>query len=219
MATLCTHEDVFRYGLPRGAVSQPGRVLSGVNVADNYLELGSHNLQLDTPVALHAPDGGRVPAPIPEATTLFAIPVYEDRLRLALVRSDAPGYAPIVLADVGAGRVLLSVSLLPQLDAFIGFYSQWAITNTPGNGPFTGVDANAAPADVPDELRMLVAVRAGAAFLRAVGKSIPTVFEQEAQLLRDWARMQRGVSMRTDSTRTNNARGATPGGSLPRTFS
>lgn len=116
-ARYCEPQDLFAYGLARGALSNVGRLAGSVSTATSAIELDGHGFAIDNPLTLRAEGGGSMPAPLQTVTTYYAIPVNDSAFRVAA----APGGAFIPLTTTGA-RVIV-VAPLPVLSA-ISFASR-----------------------------------------------------------------------------------------------
>lgn len=106
MARYCTEVDLYRYGLPRGSVPNPGRLIDSVSASADTLSLDVHGLETDREVTLRPDAGGTMPAPLVAGTTYYAIRVSESVFKLAATA----GGAAIDITSAGS-NVLLGVDL------------------------------------------------------------------------------------------------------------
>lgn len=113
MAGYCDPSDLFDYGMPRGAVPNPGRLLDTVNASTDACALDVHGFAADDPVMFRAEAGGSLPAPLAEGTTYYAIPVDESHFKVAATA----GGAAIDLTT--AGENVLAISPLPVAAAIV----------------------------------------------------------------------------------------------------
>jgi hypothetical protein len=99
----CTPADVYSYGLPRGALRNPGRPATA-NAAAGALALDVHGFALNDSVTLRPEAGGQLPAPLVEGVNYFAIPIDESHFQLA---ATADGSA-IALTTDGSRIVVIA---------------------------------------------------------------------------------------------------------------
>jgi hypothetical protein len=109
MAGYCTRGDLYSYGLPRGAIPNPGRNPSGVDATANTITLGEHGFELNDPVSFRAdaPAGGALPGGLSAGTTYYAIPVTDDTFK---VSATADGAAVDITS---AGSRFVAIAPLP----------------------------------------------------------------------------------------------------------
>jgi len=103
----CDFTDLFSFGLPRGALRNPGRLVSGVASA-NALDLDVHGLAADDELTFRAGAGGSLPSPLASGTTYYAIPVTESRFQVA---ASAGGAAVSLTTD---GTNVICIIELPE---------------------------------------------------------------------------------------------------------
>ena len=119
----CTHSDVYAYGLPRGLLANPGRVVSAVYPSTDLLELDGHGFGASgdrTAVLFRAEAGGSLPAEITAGTTVYAEAVSYSTFQ---IYAAASGGSPVGLSTAGSNVVVATP--LP-FDAVIEYYSRWA---------------------------------------------------------------------------------------------
>lgn len=107
MAGYCEPSDLYDFGLPRGAVPNPGRLLDAVDVALDWMALDVHGFALDDPVMFRAEAGGALPGGLSQGVSYFAIPIDESHFQV----SATAGGAPIDLTS--SGVTVLAISPLP----------------------------------------------------------------------------------------------------------
>ncbi len=107
MAGYCTRADLYSFGLPRGTIPNPGRLLLSVDAGADRLLLGDHGFALNDPVSFRAELGGALPSPLVAGVQYFAIPVTDDLFQV----SATSGGAAINLTT--AGSEILVMSPLP----------------------------------------------------------------------------------------------------------
>ena len=77
--------DLYAFGVPRGALPNPGRLAGVVSAADNTIELDVHGFALDDLVSFRAEAGGSLPLPLVAGADYYAIPVRESYFSVASV--------------------------------------------------------------------------------------------------------------------------------------
>lgn len=99
----CETADLYDFGLPRGAVRNPGRRAGTVSVVANTIELEGHGYSNDTVLAFRAEAGGTMAAPLVEGTQYYAIVVDDDHFSVAA----AAGGAAIDITNAGSRLVVI----------------------------------------------------------------------------------------------------------------
>lgn len=79
----CVASDLYLYGLPRGALASPGRLVGAASATTDTLELDGHGFDDDTALQFRTAGGGTLPSPIVEGTTYYAIVVDEWHFQIA----------------------------------------------------------------------------------------------------------------------------------------
>jgi hypothetical protein len=100
----CTRADLYSFGLPRGALRNPGRPADASSAADDTITIDVHGFALDDLVSFRPEGGGRLPAPLVAGIDYFAIPVTESRFSV----SATQGGAAIDLTTDGARFVVIA---------------------------------------------------------------------------------------------------------------
>lgn len=199
-----TRDDVYRQGVPRGALVSPARVVSSVDVSANRLEIEGHGCSLDTPIQFQIDDGGAVPAPLTTSAVYYARPVTDSESLLEVAATA--GGAAIDLTSSGE-NVRLLVPLGPMLDDLLEVYSRWVDSQLIGHevpleSPF------------PKWVTHAVAVRtaAHAARVLGLGSQGDMLFVAEQQVIRDVLSLAKGTPIRDAdaTTSANMATGTTP---------
>lgn len=193
--------DVYRYGVPQGALVKPARVVAFASATTDRLELEGHGFALNTPVQFSKDGDGLLPAPLVSGTVYYAIPV-TDSESLFKVAATAGG-AAIDLTTGGAAPFKVFAPLGPMLDAMLEVYSRWFDGKATGHlVPFT--------APYPAQAKHAVAVRTAAEASRVLGLGAQAAgaFASETLLLADIPGMVRGIPMR-DADATAGANLAT----------
>ena len=90
MASYCEESDLYDFGLPRGAVPNPGRLAEGASASTDAISLDMHGFALDDAVVFRA-DGANasLPAPLVEGTTYYAKPLSQFSFQVAATAGGA----------------------------------------------------------------------------------------------------------------------------------
>jgi hypothetical protein len=88
-AVYCAPSDLYTFGLQRGAVPNPGRVVASADATANTITLDVHGFVLNDPVAFRAEAGGSLPTPLAEGSTYYAIPLTESTFSVAAAEDGA----------------------------------------------------------------------------------------------------------------------------------
>ncbi len=181
MASYADPADLFAFGLPRDAASNPGRPAEADAVAD-AIELDVHCFALGDAVSFRAENGGSLPAPLVEGVSYAAIPLDEARFQVAA----AAGGPALNLTTAGA--YFLVIAPLP-----VAACLEWAARIIDDMLPGHLVPV-ASP--VPEILRMTCAELAAGKLLALRGvssASIASMVDDAHKRIERWAR---GVPIR-----------------------
>lgn len=113
-----TRSDVYRYGLPRGTLGTPGRLVASAVAAMDLIELDGHGFETDDPIVFRAGEGGTLPAPLVASTTYYAINETDSTFKI----SATQGGSAINLTTDGV-NVFVATPL--PFDEVLEFYSRW----------------------------------------------------------------------------------------------
>jgi phage gp36-like protein len=116
MSAYCTLADLYKHGLPRGGLPNPGRLVADVDTGTEILTLDGHGFAEDEALIFRAEGGGSLPAPLVEGTTYYAIPLTQSTFSV----SATEGGAAVNLTTAGSRIVV--VTELPVAEA-IGWAS------------------------------------------------------------------------------------------------
>ena len=119
MVAYATRRDVYTYGLPRGALGNPGRLVASSLAATSTIELIEHGFETDDPVTLRATGGGTLSAPLVEGTIYYVISITDSTFQLAI--APATGI-PITLTTDG---VSMMVTMDLPFDQVLEYYSRF----------------------------------------------------------------------------------------------
>lgn len=121
-----TRADLYRYGLPRGMLANPGRLCASVLAATDAFELDGHGFETDDAIIPSTEGGGTMPAPLVAGTTYRAIRVNDQFFKVAA----APAGAAI---DLTADGVSVVVSAALPIAEVMEFYSRFVDALLPGH--------------------------------------------------------------------------------------
>lgn len=107
----CEPANLHDFGLPRGAVPNPGRVASSVSTASNWIELEGHGFASGDAVLFRAERGGVLASPLAAGVTYYALPVTDDTFRV----SETVGGSAVDLTTEGEGVIVIAP--LPILES------------------------------------------------------------------------------------------------------
>jgi hypothetical protein len=186
MSAYCEPADLYSYGLPRGAVPNPGRNVASVNASANALTLDEHGFATDDPVTFRAQSGGSLPAPLVEGTTYYAIVV--DDARFSVAASE--GGAAIDLTSAGS-RVLV-ISRLPREAAI-----RWASAIIDQSLPAHAVPLTAPYPEIVVATCAELAAGKLAGYSGAGAKSLADMIAAANARIAKWAK---GVPLRGENT-------------------
>lgn len=197
MSEYCSPSDLYSYGLPRGALANPGRVAASVSAATDSFVLGEHGFSTDDPVTFRAEADGNLPSPLVEGVIYYAVVSFSDTFSVAA----SVGGAPIDLTTDGMNVIVIAP--LPIQAAI-----QWASSIIEDMVP-----AHLVPFEAPihDLVRATCAELAAGKLLTIIGagnKSLSEMIDAAHKRLARWAR---GVPLRGENVpkRANLAVGAT----------
>lgn len=102
----CTVADLYLYGLPRGALSNPGRLAASASASTNTIALDQHGFVTGDEITLRAEGGGSLPAPLVAGAAYFVVAVGESAFSVAAT----PAGAVIDLTTPGA-RIVVTIKV------------------------------------------------------------------------------------------------------------
>jgi hypothetical protein len=182
MTDYCESSDLFKFGLPRGAISNPARRVGAIDVSVNAFELEGHGLSANSPVSFRAEAGGSLTSPLVSGQRYYAQPVDDDHFSV----SGTSGGAVVDLLVAGS-RVLM-ITPLPIADSIA--HASALIDNC--------LPAHVVPltAPFPPLVRMVCAELAAGElgyFSGGVSKSMADMVASAQKILDRWAK---GVPIR-----------------------
>jgi hypothetical protein len=106
MTAYATESDLYDFGMARGAVPNPARLIAAISVSLDEFTLDEHGLAEDQPVTLRAQAQGLMPSPVVAGTTYYAKPTGDSTFQLR----PTPGDAALEITSTGS-LVLLMIPL------------------------------------------------------------------------------------------------------------
>jgi hypothetical protein len=119
MVAYAAKSDVYKFGLPRGALGNPGRLVASSLAATSTIELGEHGFSTDDAVTFRATEGGTLSAPLVAGTVYYVIELTDSTFQVAT--APATGVALTLTSD----GVSMVVSMDLPFDDVLEFYSRF----------------------------------------------------------------------------------------------
>jgi hypothetical protein len=178
----CSEQDVYSYGLPRGSVANPARLISAIDIATDTFTLTDHGFTELDRISLRADAGGERPLPVASGVQYFVVPVDDHHFQISTTQAGAP----INLTE--DGRRVLVVGKLPILSA-----CEWASRIIDDSLP-----AHLVPLEdpIPDIVRMTAAELTAGKLGYFSGSSNNSLGELVDAAQKRLARWGRGVPLR-----------------------
>ncbi len=184
MVGYCSPSDLYSYGLPRGALASPGRVLDSASAVGDTLTLDGHGFVSGDVVQFRALDGGALPFPLVEGASYYAIAVDDWRFRV----SATSGGDAVDLTTAGASFVVIApLPVQARIDKHRRLIDEALSAHA-----ISAIDE----ANPPEILRMTNAELAAQDLLALTGKqssSLTALWDAAQKRLERWAR---GVPVR-----------------------
>jgi hypothetical protein len=117
-----TQADVYKYGLPRGALGNPGRLAASAPASTSTVELIEHSFSLGDSITFRTPDGdtsAALPSPLLAGVIYYAVPVTDSTFRV----STTPDGLSLVTFTTDGASVIVTADL--PWAALLEFYSRW----------------------------------------------------------------------------------------------
>lgn len=131
MAAYATRRDLYKYGLPRGALGNPGRLVASSLAATSTIELIEHGFDTDDAVTFRATEGGVLSSPLVAGVTYYVIPLTDSTFKIAVAVSTG---IPITLTSDGVSMMVTAD--LPFEDV-LEYYSRFVDGFVPEAAPLT----------------------------------------------------------------------------------
>ena len=186
MTAYATRADVYKYGLPRGMLANPGRLCASALATSDAFELDGHGLETADPFIPRAEAGGVLPVPYVAGTTYYAIRVNEQFFKgAASAIAATAGTAIDMTAD---GSAVVIATALP-FDDVLEFYSRFVDAFLP---------AHVVPlkSPYPVTVTALVAELTAKKLLLIAGQSSASMTEAELAAKAQLERWAKGIPLR-----------------------
>lgn len=118
MTAYATRRDVYRYGLARGALGNPGREVASSTASTDLLELDGHGFETGDEVLVRAIEGGTLSAPLVAGTTYYVIRVSDSTFKLSATSNGGP-------IDLTSNGSTMVVTVDLPFDDILEFYSRF----------------------------------------------------------------------------------------------
>lgn len=194
MVAYARRSDVYKYGLPRGLLANPGRICASVLAATDEFELDGHGLETDDPFIARAEQGGSLPSPLVAGTTYYAVRVNEQYFKAAA----APSGSVIDLTTDGA---LVVIATPLPFDDVLEFYSRFADQFFPANA----LPLNKSGQPVPVTVVALVAELTANKLLQLAGQESKNMAELEIGARAQLERFAKGLPIRDANASVSSA--------------
>lgn len=191
----CTREDQYAHGLPRGALANPGRMVSDINTSTGVYTLDGHGFEgpgSRTAVTFRTEDGGTQQTGITAGTTYYAEALTDSTFQVYAASSGGSAMAP-----AAAGSLVVVVAPMADLREY---YSRWVDSFFPAHAvPFQ--------APYPAFIVGITAQLANYPTLAATGQRSESLKEIETAAAAQIKRFAAGLPLRSDlaTPRTNTA--------------
>lgn len=119
MVAYAQRRDIYRYGLPRGALGNPGRLVGSSLAATSTIELIEHGFESDDAVTLRATENGTLSAPLVSGVVYYVIFLSDSTFQVAAAPDTG---IPITLTSDGVS--MLVCADLP-FDDVLEYYSRF----------------------------------------------------------------------------------------------
>lgn len=215
-----TRADLYRYGLPRGNLANPGRLCASAAAGSDLFTLDGHGFENGTALLFRAESGGSLPLPIVAGTIYYAERVSEATFKARLTASGAA----IDLTTDGASVV---VSAALPFDEILEYYSRFVDDLLPAHRVPLPPDPLRPDAPYPVTVTAIVAELAAKKLQLIAKQSSAAMTEMEVSAKAQLQRFAAGMVLRdpraigdhtnlavTDAS-ASDPRGWGTGGTLP----
>lgn len=202
MTAYATRRDVYRYGLARGTIGTPARIVASASSSADTLTLDDHGFEDDDEVLFRAADSGSLPSPLVASTVYYVKRVSDSTFQVAATA----GGAAIDLTTEGES---FFVSTELPIDDVLEFYSRFVDAFLP---------AHAVPLDSPYPVVVtaIVAELAARKLQLLSGQTSESMAQVELAAKAQLERWAKGLPLRdaAATAATNKAVVATVGSSV-----
>lgn len=185
MTAYATERDLYTYGLRRGVLANPGRLVESSLESTDVLTLDGHLFETDDPVTLRAVEGGTLSAPLVADTVYYVIRLTDATFKLAA----SAGGAAINLTSNGETMVVRSA---PPVAEYLELFSRWVDQFIPAHLVPLEPVAGAYPAPIVK----VVCELAAAKLLSWAGQSSVSMTEAEVAAKAQLERWAAGIPVR-----------------------
>lgn len=119
MTAYASRADVYKFGLPRGSLGNPGRVVASALAATSTIELFEHGFVLGDAITFRITEGGVLSAPLVAGTVYYAVPVTDSTFQL----STTPNGLSAVTLTTDGDSMIVSIDL--PVDDLLERYSRF----------------------------------------------------------------------------------------------
>lgn len=122
MTAYALQSDVYKFGLPRGALGNPGRLAASALASSSTIEVIEHGFALGDAITVRTPDGdvnAVLPSPLVAGTVYYAVPVTSSTFQV----STTPDGLSLVTLTTNGESVIVTADL--PWDDLLEFYSRW----------------------------------------------------------------------------------------------
>jgi hypothetical protein len=119
VTAYATRQDLYKFGLPRGALANPARLVASMSAANSTIELLEHGFETGDAITFRIADGGSLSAPLVAGTTYYAIKLNDSDFQV----SATPTGGPITLTT---DSVSIFVTADLPIDDLLEAYSRFA---------------------------------------------------------------------------------------------
>ncbi len=111
MVAYATQSDVYRYGLPRGSLGNPGRLAESSLASTSTITLSEHGFTTGDTITLRATTGGTLSAPLVAGTSYFVLRANDSAFQVSSngvtpITLTTDGISMMIAADLPFGDVL-----------------------------------------------------------------------------------------------------------------
>lgn len=186
MTAYATERDLYTYGLRRGVLANPGRLVESSRESTDVLTLDGHLFETGDAVTLRAVEGGVLSGPLSADALYYVIRLTDATFKL----SATSGGAAINLTSNGETMV---VRAAPPVAAYLEMFSRWVDQFIPAH--LVPLEPNAG-GTYPMPIVKVVCELAAAKLLSWAGQSSTSLTESEVAAKAQLERWASGLPVR-----------------------
>lgn len=185
--SYATRAHLHRYGLPRGALASPARLVEGNT--GSVLSLDDHGLADDDELVFRPEGGGALPSPLETGTTYYAVVLTASTFSVAATAGGS-----VIPLTTSGDRVVVAVTIDSMINAVLEKNSRLFDSYLP---------AHAVPLEAPYPLVATASVAQLSAIelLSILGQASAAALANAEAVRRELPRLARGIPLR-DPTAT-----------------